>query len=56
MRRRVKVSFTLSEPMLKKLNFACETLEEKKSHIIERALDFYFSCIIDDIFSLDKLD
>lgn len=43
--KKVKVSFTLSKPIVDELSFMAEELNEKKSHLIEKALDYYFSCI-----------
>lgn len=43
--KKVKVSYTLSEATVKELSFMAEELNEKKSHIIEKALNLYFACV-----------
>ncbi len=40
-----KVCFTLSRSILDELNYFSEELGERKSHLVEKALDYYFSCI-----------
>ncbi len=43
--KKIKVSFTLSKSIVDELDFMSEELNEKKSHLVEKALDYYFSCV-----------
>lgn len=43
--KKVKVSYTLSPAIIKELDFMAGELGEKKSHIVEKALNFYFSIV-----------
>ncbi len=49
---RPKAVFTIDEDILKELNYVSEELKEKKSHIVEKALIFYFDAI--DVQIADK--
>ena len=40
-----KVCFTLSKSILDELNYFSEELGERKSCLVEKALDYYFSCV-----------
>jgi RHH-type rel operon transcriptional repressor/antitoxin RelB len=42
---RPKVIFTLSQDIVDELNTVSIELEEKKSHIVEKALEFYFDLL-----------
>ena len=45
MPKRVKVSYTLSKGIVDELDFMSKELNEKKSHLVEKALDLYFSVV-----------
>jgi RHH-type rel operon transcriptional repressor/antitoxin RelB len=47
-----KVIFTLDQDIIDELNTVSAELEEKKSHIVEKALTFYFDLL--DIRMADK--
>jgi RHH-type rel operon transcriptional repressor/antitoxin RelB len=49
---RPKVIFTLDQDIIDELNIVSGELEEKKSHIVEKALTFYFDLL--DIRMADK--
>lgn len=40
--KRLKATFTLDEKMLEELSSFAEGFSEKKSHIVEKALNLYF--------------
>jgi RHH-type rel operon transcriptional repressor/antitoxin RelB len=52
MMSRPKVIFTLDQDIIDELNAVAAELEEKKSHIVEKALTFYFDLL--DIRMADK--
>ncbi len=43
--KKVKVSYTLSKAIVDELDFMSEELNEKKSHLVEKALDLYFATV-----------
>lgn len=49
---RPKAIFTIDEDILKELHYLSEIMKIKKSHIVEKALTFYFDAI--DIEIADK--
>ena len=49
---RPKVIFTLNQDIIDELNIVASELKEKKSHIVEKALTFYFDLL--DIKIADK--
>ncbi len=43
--KKVKLSFDLSKSIAEELDFMVDELKLSKSAIVEKALDYYFSCI-----------
>jgi predicted DNA-binding protein len=40
--QKIRATFTISDFMIDELNSISESLQEKKSHIVEKALSLYF--------------
>ncbi|MDD3148532.1 MAG: ribbon-helix-helix domain-containing protein [Candidatus Riflebacteria bacterium] len=52
---RPKVTFTIDKNILLELNSVAKELGQKKSHIVEQALELYFDTV-DTIVADDRLD
>jgi len=56
--QKIKTTFTLSDFIVDELNSVSQELQEKKSHIVEKALSVYFDYIDEKIADkrLEKLE
>jgi predicted transcriptional regulator len=53
--QRLRTTFTLSDAVVNELNSVAKELNEKKSHIVEKALNVYFD-LLDEQIADKRLD